>query len=211
VLHKVGLLRKEKKKWPLLFCKTIWKTTLCVLVLTSCICYIESYYVIDRLIVWRHVNNISDICMTRRSLETINQTFVEDPVPRQESEWSCLCLLGYRFYRFLRFVHYILHTFRQWYFSVFHLIIVCICMAVGESFRLPQLPQQIGNILDLVGKHYHGNWSPTITPDILLLNRRCYKLSFTYKEHDVFHKRCIRLLFIELCIWFIPHDQSFQH
>lgn len=102
-----------------------------------------------------------------------------------------------------------MHKFRQWYFLFCILVLIFFYLDDRErKLRLPQLPQQKGNIMDSVGKYSHGNWSPPTTPDILLLTRRCCKLSFTYKEHDVFHKRCIRLLFIELFVYLIyPHDQ----
>lgn len=101
-----------------------------------------------------------------------------------------------------------MHKFRQWYFLFCILVLIFYLDDRERKLRLPQLPQQKGNIMDSVGKYSHGNWSPPTTPDILLLTRRCCKLAFPYKEHDVFHKRCIRLLFIELFVYLIyPHDQ----
>ena len=39
--------------------------------------------------------------------------FIEVPIPSQESERSCICVLGYRFYFFLRFWYLILELFWQ--------------------------------------------------------------------------------------------------
>ena len=48
--------------------------------------------------------------------------FIEVSVPSQESEWSCMCVLLYRFYLFLRFLYWILELYRQCGIFVYHFI-----------------------------------------------------------------------------------------